>query len=247
MKNNIFISYAGSDTDIVENLREKLSGYGVTAWVYSLDNTLANDMWDEIKEKIIKSDLIIFAVSKYSSGSLGQKKELELVIKKVTSLSDTTKIMPIFIDSANPQDAPLDLIYKNGIFLDRHRLKSVALKIAKIFFPFQFNNESEKAWKCPTPGEWLEVSDLDGIIEGFFDLGDKLYFRSLSPIGQFECYAPKIKDLYWIAPENVKACINNIENNKRLENDIPRQFTINGMLEIQRLGWEACAQAKNAR
>ena len=37
-------------------------------------------------------------------------------------------------------------------------------------------------------------------------LKDLLYFRRLSPLGLFECYSPKLGDLFWILPENVQAC-----------------------------------------
>ena len=41
------------------------------------------------------------------------------------------------------------------------------------------------------------------MIEEYFDIGDKLYFRAVSPIGLFKCYAPKLNKLFWIAPQNV--------------------------------------------
>ena len=45
MKYVAFISYACADTDLVENFRDHLGRYGVDAWVYSLDRTLAEDVW----------------------------------------------------------------------------------------------------------------------------------------------------------------------------------------------------------
>ena len=59
MKYNIFISYADSDKDIVMKLKNQFYHHGVTSWVYSLDRTLAADLWAEIAEKISESTLII--------------------------------------------------------------------------------------------------------------------------------------------------------------------------------------------
>jgi hypothetical protein len=57
-------------------------------------------------------------------------------------------------------------------------------------------------------------------------------------MGLFECYAPKIQGLFWIAPENVQSSIND-ENVKKLEESIPTIYTVNGMADIQMLGWHA--------
>jgi hypothetical protein len=238
MKYDIFISYADSDKEIVMKLKNQFYQHGVTSWVYSLDRTLAADVWEEIEEKISESTLIIFVVSKNTSHATGQKRELKLALDKIGSQSGTERIMPLFITGTDISVCPSSLRDKNGEFIDANRIKSVAMKIVEQVFPVLLKNEMEKCWKCPIPGEWLEISHLDDIIEKYFDIGDKLYFRSISPIGSFECYAPKFKALFWIAPENVRTC-NCIEENKKGENEIPKKYTVKGTTEIQKLSWEA--------
>lgn len=239
MRNNIFISYPAANTDIVENLRDHLCRYGVRAWVYSLDKTLAADAWEEIESKILESDLVIFVVSESTPSAKGQQRELKLALEKVAPVSGTEKIMPIIIGTAFSA-LPEELRYKNGISLNNHKVKSVAWEIVSRVFPALIEMETSQPWKFPVPGEWLEVSNLDEILEEYFDIGDKLYFRSISPMGLLECYSPKIKELFWIAHENVKASSNR-EADKKLEAFVPRIFRVSGMIEIQRRGWEALA------
>jgi hypothetical protein len=238
MKYNIFISYADSDKDIVMKLKNQFYHHGVTSWVYSLDRTLAADLWAEIAEKISESTLIIFMVSKNTPHAVGQKRELKLALDKICSHAGTEKIMPLFITGTDISVCPAALRDKNGEFIDSNRIKSVAMKIVEQEFPVLLKNEIEKSWKCPIPGEWLEICHLDAVIEKYFDIGDKLYFRSISPIGSFECYAPKCKALFWIAPENVRTCCC-IEENRKCENDIPKKYTVKGTTEIHKLSWEA--------
>lgn len=235
MKYNVFISYASPDQAIVENLRGEFKTIGINAWVYSLDRTIATDSWKEIKEKITESDLVLFVVSENTLKAEGQKRELSMVLEKVTPVSSTGKIMPVFIDETKPSDFPIELSHKNGLFLDASSVKTVALKVAKSAFPSLF--EQTTPWKYPRPGEWLKVSNIDRLLEQYFDLGDKLYFRTISPMGLFECYAPKIKELFWISPENISISTD-IEDDKLLEDQIPFIFTVMGIVEIQRRGWD---------
>jgi hypothetical protein len=238
LKYNIFVSYPVEEQEIVENLRTHFNLLGVKAWIYSLDRTLAHDVWTEIKDRISDSDLVIFVVSQCTLNAEGQHRELEYALQKVNSASGESKIMPIFINGTDISACPLQLRNKNGIFLDEHTVKSVALQVTKRVFPALMKRENERPWKYPVPGEWLVVSNLDGMIERYFDMGDKLYFRSLSPMGLLECYSPKIKGLFWIAPEDVRLS-DDIENDKKLEEEIPRIFKISGMIDIQRLGWKS--------
>jgi hypothetical protein len=238
MKHNIFISYASNDTDIVENLRGRFNDIGVRAWVYSRDRTFGEEAWKEIEEKIINSDVVIFVVSQSTVNANGQQKELDLVLKKVEHVAGTSKIIPLFINGADPSHYPDVLRNKNGDFLASHNVKTVAWRIAKHAFPLLFKNKSEEAWNCPIPGSWLMVSNLDRLIEKYFNVGDKLYFRAISPMGLFECYAPNIQELFWIAPENVQLSLD-FENDKELEKSIPRIYTVGGIVDIQMLGWDA--------
>ena len=78
MNYEIFISYAGPDMDIIENFQDRLKGFGVTSWVYSIDATLSEDAWVEIEKQIHSCAVMIFAVSSYTDSAEGQKKELEI-------------------------------------------------------------------------------------------------------------------------------------------------------------------------
>jgi len=236
MRYNIFISYPHSLVDIVQTFKQQIENYGVTAWVYATDRTLAKDIWSEIEQRIGESDLVLFMVSSETTTATGQQRELMLAAE--------SKIMPIFTGGAGPKDAPEQLSKINGEFLDAHCVKELAVKVAKHQFPDLFAGQSTQPWRYPLPGEWLEVINLTGNIGRYFDLEDKLYFHSISPIGLFECYAPKIHDLFWIAPENVKPSYDK-EKNKELERNIPFINTVMGMIRIDQLGWNAWREIQN--
>lgn len=223
MKYNIFISYANNEIHIVENLREKFQDIGINAWVYSRDSTLGKDMYEEIEEKLKECNVVIFVVSDSSPNANGQQKEIELVLQKIEDTAGTSKIIPLFITGTNPQNFPEALRNKNGDFLDIDSLKSVVHKIAVHAFPSLVNKKVGQSWNYPIPGSWLEVSNLDKLLEQYFNIGDKLYFRAISPMGLFECYAPKIKDLYWISPDNVKPLIN-VDTYRELEESVPYKY-----------------------
>jgi hypothetical protein len=55
---HIFISYPDKEENIVSNLRGRLQEYGIEAWIYSYNKTLAQDIWKEIEDKI---DMYIFS------------------------------------------------------------------------------------------------------------------------------------------------------------------------------------------
>ncbi|OGT60907.1 MAG: hypothetical protein A3E85_03090 [Gammaproteobacteria bacterium RIFCSPHIGHO2_12_FULL_45_12] len=223
MNYNLFISYPDTSRDIVENLRDQFKKFGINAWVYSIDQTLNLNPWKEIEEKISASDLVVFIVSERTPAATGQHQELELATQKIGTISNTDKIMPIFIVGASPSSAPELLKHKNGPFLHSGNVKSVALKITKRVFPSLLKTEDERPWKYPIPGEWLKVTNLDDNISEDFDLGDKLYFRRVSPMGLFECYAPKIEGAFWILPENVRLSYDTDED-KALESQMPSEF-----------------------
>ena len=91
MEYHIFISYADPDTDLIENFKDHLKNNGIEAWVYSLDKTLAEDVWDEICKKMHSSRVIIFAISKYTTNAEGQKKEIEIALNKVRQIDEGKK------------------------------------------------------------------------------------------------------------------------------------------------------------
>ncbi len=160
MHHNIFISYANPDIDIVENLSTELKTQGIKAWLHSLGRTLAKNAWNEITKMIKESTVIIFVVSKSTKYAEGQKKELDIALEKTLSVSDSTKIMPIFVDDTPTSDAPEELRRKIGIFLNARTVKSTVFKIATQLFPELNSNHLSKPWKYPRPGEWLKISKL---------------------------------------------------------------------------------------
>ena len=81
-------------------------------------------------------------------------------------------------------------------------------------------------------------------IEEFFELGDVLYFKSISPMGLFECYAPKIEGLFWIAPEYVKPAIVT-DAIKETERNMPTIYTTFGQNQIEAYGWDVWRSKQN--
>lgn len=137
--------------------------------------------------------------------------------------------MPLFLDGADLSLCPEPLRRQNGDFLNPSNVKTIARKISKHNFPILFERNCNTTWNYPIPGEWLEIGELDGIVEEYLDIGDMLYFRAISPMGLFECFSPKINGLYWIAPENVKRSIE--IDNDQLITMVPYEYTIMGMLD----------------
>jgi hypothetical protein len=237
VKHNIFISYANNELHIVENLRDQFEDIGIKAWVYSRDATLGEHMWKEITKKLTEVDMVIFVLSDDSATADGQHRELNLVLDKIVPISGYSRILPLFITGTNPKNYPAPLRSINGDFLDGRTVKLVAWKIANQAFPSLIKKKNHQAWNYPVPGEWLEVSNLDGIVAQYFDIDDKLYFRAISPMGLFECYDPKTEDLFWISPNNVQRSL--IEGVDALTVSVPKIYTVNGIVEIQALGWTA--------
>src|SRR5258706_3496016 len=84
---------------------------------------------------------------------------------------------------------PPPLSHINGLRLASHTVQTIALKIATDFFPASVEHWRGEAWRYPIPGQWLEVCALGSSLEEYFQIGDRVYFRRLSPIGLLECYA----------------------------------------------------------
>jgi len=236
MRYNIFVSYPDNQVTIVQNLKGHIENLGVTMWMYATDRTLQADVWSEIEQRISESDLVLFIVSSETTIATGQQREL--------ILANRSKILPLFISGTDPKFAPEGLGNINGDFLDAHNVKELALKIVKHQFPDLFQTRMAQPWRYPLPGEWLEIINLNANLSEYFDIGDKLYFRAISPIGLFECYAPRINDFFWIAPENVMPSFDK-DANKQLEQDIPYIYTVMGMIQIDQLGWNAWRDIQN--
>lgn len=240
MKHNIFISYPDSHKDLAGNLRDRFNNdYGINTWVYPYDLTLGADLWIEIENKIDESELILYIITNGTKKSSGQKKELALFLDKLISSPKKSKCIPIFTDGVNvKKDCPEKLKHINGTFINGQNIKSKIDKIAQSTFPDLVKSKIKKPWKIPNPGSWLEISETDEMIDEYFEVGDLLYFRAISPMGLFECYSPKHKDLFWILPENVTICADETIGRSQQES-VPVEYSIMGMIEIQRLGWEA--------
>lgn len=207
MDHCIFISYATPDQDLVENFADHLLQNGVKAWVYSIDKTLSSDTWHEIEERIDEAELFAFVASENSRGAGGQHRELQRAVEKIQhGAGRAFRLLPIAARDLDFSEIPAILQQINGVRLDAHTVESTAHKVARTFFPDLFDDARDMAWHCPKPGQWLEVHRVSPGIERYLAREDLLYFRRLSPMGLFECYAPKLNGLFWIMPENVRAC-----------------------------------------
>jgi len=201
----LFISYPDENEDIVRNLARHLREFGVKPWVYSIDKTLAADSWQEIERNIQGCQVLIFVASEYSCDATGQHRELKKAIDRVGNAKSKLHIFPIVLDDTKFSSLPEELRHVNGLRLHAHNVKPVALEIGRRFFPESVDAKRSEEWRYPRPGEWLVVCNIDQWIGEYFDLGDQVYFRRISPLGLLECYSPKLKELFWFAPENLRA------------------------------------------
>lgn len=231
MKHQIFLSYATDDQDLVENFADHLLRLGIKAWVYSIDKTLSADLWEEIENTLRQAELFVYVVSAHSAGASGQQRELDMAVKRVKGSAPAFKLLPIAIGDLAFSELPEALRNINGVRLSAHTVASTAHQVARQFFPDLFDTTRNQPWKCPKPGEWLEVCSIDPGIEESLSLGDQLYFRRLSPLGLFECYSQKLNGLFWILPENVRSSDQSQDIHR-----VPRQFRYETDLEYEILG-----------
>jgi hypothetical protein len=242
---HIFISYPVKEKDIVGNLRGRFREYGVDAWAYSYDKTLAQEAWKEIEEKIIQSQMMIFIASKYTETAEGQHKEMDLVFNKISNSKQSDFIFPVVIGDFKFSDLPEKIRYINGERLTAFNVKTVALTIAKTFFPQLFLDMQSAKWEYPRPGEWLEIGNLDSIIEELCDIGDQVYFRRISPMGLFECYFPKINGLFWFSPANLRRT-ETIDEDGSLEREkVPLRYRFMTSVECEIKGYEILYKNKD--
>lgn len=228
----IFISYPNPDQEIIGNLRERLDGYGIKAWMYSYDKTISKDIWEEINEKIMSCRMVVFIISKHSTRAQGQNRELEIAIELISSTHPDLSIIPVIIGDINFSEVPDAISHINGIHLDTYNIKTVTLEISKILKPDILQTEWE--WKYPTPCQWLEVSNLDQWTEEYFDIGDYVYFRRLSPMGLFECYAPKLNGLFWFYSKNLRPAPFVDEDRSYEREHVPEKYRVFTMLMKER-------------
>jgi len=232
----VFISYPSENDGIVRNLARRLRELGVNAWVYSIDKTLAENTWQEIESSIQGCQVFIFVASEYSLDATGQHRELEKAIDRVGNAKSELRIFPIVLDDTEFGSLPERLRRINGERLGAYNVKSTALKIARRFFPKLVNAKKSEEWRYPRPGEWLEVCNVDQWIEEYFNRGDLVYFRRISPLGLFECYAPKLEEVFWFAPENLRAT-DIVDKDGALEEEkVPRQHRYMTSYEWESIG-----------
>ena len=235
-EHDIFISYAKENTDIIENLRGQFRVYGIKAWVYSRDSVITEEVWREIESKILESGLFLYVASQFSSNAAGQQRELNFALDKRARFK-SRKIMALTLPGIDFNQLPEKLSKYTGRQLDINNIQSVAYNIATAIFPDIVKKSISEPWKYPVPGDWLKVSNIDEFIGNQVALGDKLYFRTLSPMGLFECYSPKLKGLFWIAPENVSISLD-FEDDKQSELDIPKEYKVFTMFQMMLTGWD---------
>ena len=237
----IFISYPGDRFDIAEDLRGRLQELGVNAWVYSQDALLAEDTWEEIRKHIHETRVFAFLISKETDESQGQRQELDLALTRVKQEIPAFSIFPIPIDDGVTfKSLPEPLQSKNGRRLHGGNVKIVAFQIATQFFPETVQKWTNEArWRCPRPGDWLEVCNMEGAeVEEYFELEDRVYFRRLDPGGLFECYAPKINGLFWFWEEHLRPVPRTDPIWSMERNLVPERFRIFTLIAMEILGYE---------
>lgn len=240
MIHHAFICYPDQKKDIVENLAGRLRDIGVESWVYSIDQTLGEDVWKEIEEKIWCCQLFMFVASKYSVDAKGQHRELQLALDRIKKANEPVplRMIPIVTDDIGFSSLPEDLSRVNGLRLDAFNVKSTAQEVAKTFFPNLLESEKNRDWKYPRPGQWLEVCNVTEWIIEYFELGDKVYFRRISPLGLFECYSPKLRGLFWFAPHNLRAT-DIIDEGGILERQyVPWRYRYSTSYDLERTGMD---------
>ena len=238
MKHHVFICYPVQNQDLVENFAGRLREVGVEAWMYSLNRTLAEEVWCEIEEKIQCCELFIFIASSHSQNANGQHREVQLAVNQVKETNAKLRMIPVLIGPMKFENLPDELSHVNGVRLDAYSVQTTALEIAKTIFPDLLDTEKRQDWKYPKPGQWLEVCLIDQCIEEYFDLGDSIYFRRISPLGLFECYAPKLKGLFWFAPHNLCATDTVDEGGEIEREQVPKIYRYGTSYECERIGLE---------
>ena len=200
----VFISYPAHKQDLAENIREQFTEFGVSTWVYSYDRTAGADAWVEIEEQLTESSLVLFMVGPMTHEAPGQSRELDLALSAIHEHPGDLVIVPLVVDGLSFSDVPEALRRVNGFALEPHTTKTLAWKVTTQFFPELAGDYHESPWNYPRPGDWLQICQMDEQLEQYFKLGEHVYFRRLSPMGFFECYCPKIAEVFWFWPPNLK-------------------------------------------
>lgn len=231
-KDHLFVSYNTDDAcNLAESLRQHLLQFDIHAWVYSRDKTLGGDMWPEIEARLAQAEVVLWLQSTGTLSSRGQKEELELLAK----IGDG-KVVPIIIPPATYDELPERLRKTNGLRLDAHHVQLAAQEIAEMFFPKLLGRYyTASRWRYPLPGMWLRVVKIDRWIVRDIQRGDLMYFRKISPLGLFECYAPRYGDLYWLYPGHLAPAKPREISSAPM---VPEKYSVIGMLNCEREGYQ---------
>jgi|CXWL01.1.fsa_nt_gi hypothetical protein len=213
-----FISYPDALNELADLLRDELRQLGIEAWLFSRDRTTGTSTWSEIELQLKEARVVLFLVGTATASAAGQARELDFC----TTLGK--QAVPLVCDSLAFLDLPRTLVNVNGARLEYNNTRVEASRLARAFYPELFQPSMDVHWVCPRPGEWLKVCQLDDQLKQHFALGDVVYFRRLSPLGLFECYAPKIHDLFWFYPENLR----------RMSYDVVRQASVPSQYDAYR-------------
>jgi len=79
MSHTVFISHSRSDYDYAEAIKENLELHGVRAYLSGTILKAEDDLSEDIRERIVGSDLIFLLISKESVESANVVKEIEFV------------------------------------------------------------------------------------------------------------------------------------------------------------------------
>lgn len=233
----VFISFAGPDQDIVENLRGRLVDLGVEAWVYTVDRVLAKAMWEDIEAQLAAADFFVFAISGAFQQSEGQQRELQQVVARMEAAGGQQRILPIVLGDTPYSALPAELRWVNGLQMDAGNVRAAAQQIVERFFPELLGEQNRRPWNVPRPGAWLRVARLADRIEEHLAVNDSLCFYRVSPMGLFECYSPRLDSLFWILPDLVVDARLTQEEIQRLDELVPFQYSVRGRIEIEGFGW----------
>jgi len=232
----IFISYSELDKEVAENLHHQFNEYYVKTWVYCRDKTPGVDTWNEIEEELKSAKLILWLCSHNSKKSQGQLKELEIL--KKTDSNPKPALVPVILEGAVKEDLPEQIRNVNYEKLDGYRFSSFTLRIIRAFFPSKSEEYVSNQWLYPRPSDWLEIIELYGDMEQYFNLKDKIYFRKISPLGLLECYSPQINGLYWVPSRTVRIVNMSEEESEARESEIPQEYTILAMIDAEATGFQ---------
>ena len=233
---DIFISYAEPDKEVAENLHSRFNEYYVKTWAYCRDKIPGVVTWNGIEEGLKSAKLILWLCSHNSKKSQGQLKELD--IWNAANSKQKPTLIPVLLEKTVKEDLPKVIRCLNYEKLEMYNFGSFALRITKKFFSGKAEKFVSNSWFYPRPSDWLEIIDFYGDMERHFELGDQVYFRKISPVGLFECYSPKLKELYWLPSDTVKIVNLSDEERDSKESEIRQEFSILAMIDAEATGFQ---------